>query len=321
VIEFGLTDEQTLVAEMAGAFAARELRPAQRGHEDAGVSAATRDAAAAAGLGELWSSSVDTIARCAALEALAAGDAGATLALIGPAVATAAATRLGARTVQVDAAQVHAGIPPDDIPWLPIRAPSARLLQLDRDGGWRVVVVGTVPIATLGLHAAGGARATVTDTLAAGAASPAAGALAVAELRLAVAAMCVGVGRASLEYACAYVQERSAFGKRLADHQAIAFTVADMAMAIAAARALVHRAALELDAGVPTGAADAFVDAAAAALFATDRGVQLLGGHGYLKDHPVEKWMRDARTLALCAGGRDAAADDAERDALERPWT
>ena len=53
----------------------------------------------------------------------------------------------------------------------------------------------------------------------------------------------------------------------------------------------------------------------------TDRGVQLLGGHGFLQDYPVEKWMRDARALALLGGGRDAAAADSERDAWEQRWT
>jgi hypothetical protein len=244
--------------------------------------------------------------------------------LIGPALATAVATRLGVDIKDLDGVHVHEGPAPADIAWLPIRGsgsePQAKILQLNRDGQWRAVIVKAEPIAAIGLHAAGGAKCTVIDTVAAGEAADR-GALAIGEARLTTAAMLVGIARAALEYASNYVQERITFGKRLADHQGIAFMVADVAMTTSAARMMVHRGALALATNDPSGAAHAFVEAASAALFVTDRGVQMLGGHGYLKDHPVEKFMRDARALALYAGGRDIAAEDSETNAWETRWT
>ena len=319
MIELSLDSDQQLVVHMARGFAARELRPRQRDHELSGVTAAARSAARTAGLADLWSADVAAITRAAALEELAYGDAGAALALVATSIAGAAAKRLGADPAELVYAHVFSGEPATTLPWLPIEATAqpVRILRIGCDRRWQIVGARTVAIACLGLQAAGGARCTVTETFAQGHASDRV-VHAIAELRLAVAAMCVGVARASLEYVSHYVQERVTFGKRLADHQAVAFAVSDMAIATAAARMLVHRAALG---GEPAAAAHAFVEATGAALAVTNSGVQLLGGHGYLKDHPVEKWMRDARALALLAGGRDAAADDSERDAWEQPWT
>ncbi|MGE0550957.1 MAG: acyl-CoA dehydrogenase family protein [Kofleriaceae bacterium] len=326
MIEFALTEEQTLVVEMAKNFATRELRPNIRIHEDHGVSSAVRTTAKSAGLAELWTESdTDLITRCVAAEELAFGDAGAALVLIGPALASAVVGRLGIDAKDVDALHVHEGAAPNAIAWLPIRGngsetePQAKILQLNRESQWRVVIVKAEPIQAIGLHAAGGAKCTVIDTVAAGEAGDR-GPLAIAEARIAVASMLVGTARASLEYVSNYVQERTTFGKRLADHQGVAFIVADVAMATHAARMMVQRGAIALASGDPSGAAHAFVEAHAAALFAVERGVQMLGGHGYLKDHPVEKFMRDARALALYAGGRDIAAEDSEHNAWETRW-
>jgi len=111
----------------------------------------------------------------------------------------------------------------------------------------------------------------------------------------------VGVSRAALDYVVEYAAERRAFGKRLAEHQVIAFMAADMGTAIEAARCLLWHAAWVLDTnGVQVSnlirSAAAF--AAASALRVTVDAVQILGGHGYVQDHPVEKWLRDARTMA-----------------------
>jgi len=310
MIDFAESDDHRLVGELARGFAARQLRPAQRVHEAAGVSAAVYAAARDAGLCDLWTS-LGPVARCAAIEELAFGDAGATLAILGPALAGAIAQQLGAP--RADALHVHEGPAPDVMPCLVARGET--VLQLAHAGGWRLACVRSEMIATLGLSAAGGARCVVVDTLAQGGHDCAA---AIATARLAIAAACIGVARAALAYAAAYVQERKTFGARLADHQAVAFAIADMAIAAGAAGLLVQKAAHD---GTPPAAAHAFVEAAGAALFVTERAVQLLGGHGYLKDHPVEKWMRDARVLAGLAGGRDLAAEDSEHDAWEQPWT
>jgi len=140
----------------------------------------------------------------------------------------------------------------------------------------------------------------------------------VARTRCYAAALVVGIARAAMEYAARYTQERVVFGKPIAHHQAPAFLLADMRTGIEAAHLALWRAATLVerdDPTAPAAAAGAFGEAADQVLFVTREAVQLLGGHGFITDHPVEKWMRDARTLALLWGGRDAALD-AAGDAL-----
>jgi alkylation response protein AidB-like acyl-CoA dehydrogenase len=116
------------------------------------------------------------------------------------------------------------------------------------------------------------------------------------------AARQVGLARAAYEFALEYTQERKAFGKPVAHFQSIAFTLADMAMEVDAARWIVWRAATELDnKGTWTTVVAALAHANEAAWRVADNGVQLLGGAGYVKDYPVEKWLRDTKTLALFA--------------------
>lgn len=124
------------------------------------------------------------------------------------------------------------------------------------------------------------------------------------------AAQAVGVAQSAYRYALAYAQERQAFGKPIAHFQTIAFLLADMFMQVEAARTLVQYAAWSLD----TQQGDAICRAHQAraqadevAFFCTDNAVQILGGHGYIQDHPVEQWMRDARALALLHGSREVS--------------
>ena len=119
--------------------------------------------------------------------------------------------------------------------------------------------------------------------------------------KLATGAMAVGQARASLEYASQYATEREAFGKPIGAFQAIAFKVADMAIEVDAARMAVWRAAWQLDNGTATLAdvSEAVGQALHTAVLCGDDGVQILGGHGYIQDHPVEKWFRDAVTLSV----------------------
>lgn len=115
------------------------------------------------------------------------------------------------------------------------------------------------------------------------------------------AARAVGVSRASLEYAAGYATERKAFGKPIAEHQAVAFMIADMGILVEGARSLLWHAAWALDREAPDGpdsALSAAAFAAETAVSVTTDAVQVLGGHGYVQDHPVEKWMRDARCVA-----------------------
>ncbi|MGH3103850.1 MAG: acyl-CoA dehydrogenase family protein [Gaiellaceae bacterium] len=119
-----------------------------------------------------------------------------------------------------------------------------------------------------------------------------------------VAAGAVGVARAAFEYAAGYARERRAFGKPLLAKQAIAFKLADMAMEIEAARLLVWRACAALAAGEDAGLSGSYAKAFATdvAMRATTEAVQILGGAGVMRDHPVEKWMRDAKVFQIVEG-------------------
>jgi acyl-CoA dehydrogenase len=122
--------------------------------------------------------------------------------------------------------------------------------------------------------------------------------------RVAVAAMGVGLARCAYDFAREYAKERKAFGEPIASRQAIAFMLAEMAVEIDAARLLVWEAAWRLDKGVPatkeTVLARMYADAMA--LKVTDNAVQVLGGHGYIRDNPVEAWLRHARGLSTFDG-------------------
>jgi acyl-CoA dehydrogenase len=114
------------------------------------------------------------------------------------------------------------------------------------------------------------------------------------------AARQLGLARAAYEFALEYTQERKAFGKPVAHFQSIAFTLAEMAMDVDSARWMVWRAATELDRGQwGSSLVQAVTHANEAAWRVSDNGVQLLGGAGYVKDYPSEKWLRDTKALAL----------------------
>lgn len=123
--------------------------------------------------------------------------------------------------------------------------------------------------------------------------------------RVNIAACSLGGARACLEAARDYILERRQFGKRLADFQALQFRLADMATELEAARLMVWRAAAALDAGAP----DATLRCAMAKRHATDAGfricdeaLQLHGGYGYLKDFPIERYLRDLRVHRILEG-------------------
>jgi acyl-CoA dehydrogenase len=119
--------------------------------------------------------------------------------------------------------------------------------------------------------------------------------------KLATGAIAVGCARASLEYASVYATERETFGKPIGAFQGVSFKIADMAILVDSARLAMWRAAWKLDKGEATvhDIAEANGQALATAIHCGDDGVQILGGHGYIKDHPVEKWFRDAVTLSV----------------------
>jgi alkylation response protein AidB-like acyl-CoA dehydrogenase len=119
-----------------------------------------------------------------------------------------------------------------------------------------------------------------------------------------VAAAAVGVARAAFEYATAYAREREAFGRPLLDRQGVSFKLADMAIEVEAARLLVWRACDAVDRGEDAGLLGSYAKAFAAdaAMRATTNGVQILGGAGVMRDHPVEKWLRDAKVFQIVEG-------------------
>jgi alkylation response protein AidB-like acyl-CoA dehydrogenase len=122
--------------------------------------------------------------------------------------------------------------------------------------------------------------------------------------RLGIAAVATGLAQGALDAAVAYAQQREAFGARIIDHQGLAFVLADMAAAVEAARATYLAAARRKDAGQ-----DYSRQAAIAKLVATDNAmkvttdaVQVLGGYGYTRDFPVERYMREAKVMQIFEG-------------------
>jgi len=122
--------------------------------------------------------------------------------------------------------------------------------------------------------------------------------------RIGIAAQAVGMARSAYQHALQFAEERVAFGKAIAEHQAIAFKLADMATQIDAARLLVHRSAKLRDAGI-----SCLTEASMAKLFASEMAervcsdaIQIHGGYGYLNEYPVERIARDVRVCQLYEG-------------------
>lgn len=122
--------------------------------------------------------------------------------------------------------------------------------------------------------------------------------------RITIAATAVGLARAALDYCVKYASERQQFGQPIREFQGIQFMLADMYTQLEASRLLVYQAACLKDAGKPYSK-----EASAAKLFATDTAmkittdaVQILGGNGYIKEYPVERYMREAKVLQIVEG-------------------
>ena len=122
--------------------------------------------------------------------------------------------------------------------------------------------------------------------------------------RISIGALAVGIARGAYEAARDYAKQRTAFGKPIADFQAIQFMLADMATEIDAARLLCYRAATIKDAGerVTQFSAMAKLYASEVAVRATERGVQIFGGYGFIKDFPAEKYYRDVKLCTIGEG-------------------
>ncbi len=122
--------------------------------------------------------------------------------------------------------------------------------------------------------------------------------------RLGIAACAVGLAQAALDAAVAYAGERRQFGRPINEFQGLSFMLADMATAVASARALYVEAARLKDAGLPfaTLAAMAKLAATDAAMKVTTDAIQVLGGAGYTQDFPVERYFREAKALQIVEG-------------------
>jgi alkylation response protein AidB-like acyl-CoA dehydrogenase len=138
--------------------------------------------------------------------------------------------------------------------------------------------------------------------------------------RIGIAAQAVGMARAAFEEALNYAQERESFGKKIAEHQAVSFRLADMATEIEAARLLTLDAAALRDAGQPC-----LKEAAMAKLYASEMAervcsaaIQIHGGYGYLRDFPVERIYRDVRVCQIYEGTSDIQRLVIGREILEK---
>lgn len=123
--------------------------------------------------------------------------------------------------------------------------------------------------------------------------------------RVGLSALALGVSRAAFDYSRDYAKDREVFGVKVAQKQAIAFMLAEMATEIEAIRLVVWKAAWMLDQGMPDASKQAYLALSGAtdmAMLVTDRAVQILGGHGYIREHPVEYWMRNGRGIASLTG-------------------
>jgi alkylation response protein AidB-like acyl-CoA dehydrogenase len=122
--------------------------------------------------------------------------------------------------------------------------------------------------------------------------------------RLGIAAVAVGLGQAALDHAVAYAQDRETFGTPIIDHQGLAFLLADMEAAVQSARATMLHAARLKDRGLPFSheASIAKLTATDAAMKVTTDAVQVLGGAGYTRDHPAERYMREAKVMQIFEG-------------------
>jgi hypothetical protein len=165
------------------------------------------------------------------------------------------------------------------------------------------------PEPAMGVRAAGTGRLTFADVklpvgALLGGGDPAVYAECVALGRLGWCALAVGTGQAVLDYVIPYVNERRAFGEPVSHRQAVAFAVANIAIELEGMRLATYRAAARVDQGLSFAR-----EAALARRLCAERGVaigsdgvQLLGGHGYVKEHPVERWYRDLRAAGVMEG-------------------
>ena len=346
-VSFALRDDDQMIVDTLTAFADEQLRPRLRAAETArslaqdvtqtfaemGFEALDLpNAAGGAGLGMLTRVLVN---RC-----LAQADAGAALALdrIGPAAyvleafgGVEAVTRHVAPILDDPAARLALVIEDVDrhaaagdmvvgsLAWLPATRADV-VVGRGPTSAWVLQGPAAVePVPGSGLLAAGASRLRFEGCVQNGWTDRQAARTALAKTRVYHAALILGVLYDATEFSRRYAMDRVAFGQPVAHHQGMAFLIVELFVAVEQCRLLVEDAARRLEAGEEAAqrAAAAFVEAVEASRFVGPNGVQILGGHGFMRDFPMEKAMRDCRALGLLAGGVERAQDDAGEDVGE----
>lgn len=135
--------------------------------------------------------------------------------------------------------------------------------------------------------------------------------------RISIAALSLGIAAAAFECAAAYARERRQFDRPISDFQAVRFPLADSKVEIEASRLLIQRAAALKDSGVTTTSESAMakLHASETAVRVTNRAVQVLGGYGYTRDYPVERYLRDAKLMTIGEG-----TSEIQRLIIARPF-
>jgi acyl-CoA dehydrogenase len=275
-------------------------------------------------------------AKVVALETLAHADAsglpgadrpgpsvGAVLACPDKALAAQVAASVLDRSAQSAITVVDPELGANEVPWAP-GWPALRWIWVSEGDVLRLheVAGAPTPVRVLAFQASGAVSIAYADTVLRGnwTLSPRASLDVRARARLWGAAIAVGIAQAALEETIAYATDRIVFGKPVAHHQGNAFDLAAAAAGVHGARLVVRDAAAAYDREEPDAgfwATQAWLETMDAAFVATNLGIQLLGGHGFIADHLAEKRFREARMLALAVGGRDAADADVAAHVLD----
>ena len=341
MFDFSVPDELALIVETTREFGRAHLAPHIRDAEAArGVAPAVAARFAETGLAALElpvsfdGAELGALARALVNEELGAADPGAALALdpFGPALYAVLEAggeaavrehllpllgRPGARAVLITAHDARLETHGDRLrglaPWVP--ADRADLLVYVTDDEVVIAREGIMakPLRGAGLRAAGASELIIDAPIVARFLDGEAVGEALAHAHIYYGSLLLGVLRQAAEASRIYAMSRVAFGKPIAHHQALAFLIADMRTAVDGARVLVQEAAWHLDEGNPAEslAAAAFAEAIEVSTFVGPNGIQILGGHGFMQDYPLEKHMREARALGLLLGGFDAAREEA----------
>ena len=333
---FELAPELDELREAAERLGRTELAPDVRMHEAAGrwpaSALAVLDGFPLGGLDlpeALGGVDAGVLAKVVVLEALAGADAGGLAAADRPGIAAGAVVACPDRMLAAEVAAacldgsahcaftvVDADRRTPQLEWAPGWPALRWVWAMEGDTLRLLDVTGSpAPVTALAFQASGGVGLALADTVERGRweLAPWTALTVRARARLWTAAVAIGVAGAALADTIAYTTERVVFGKPVAHHQGNAFDLAHAAARVHGARLAVRHAAAAFDGEEPDAAfwaTQAWLEVVEAAYLATNLGIQLLGGHGFIVDHLAEKRFREARMLTMLAGARDAAELD-----------